>query len=171
MTQNSTTGWTLWKPASRRLGVVIALFFSLSGPLWAPVSPGWCKSQATLTPMVNLSFGGFVSFDVGSVNVDTNGVRSSTGGITLLGGVVSPATFAITGCANYTYAVVLPPATNLVAGVNTMSITTWQTNPTGSGILDANGQGTLILAGILNVGFQQPAGAYSGTFTMEVVFQ
>ena len=155
----------------RAIGIGLVLNLVMTGSSWAGVSPGWCKSQAAITPMANISFGGFVSYDVGSVAIDTNGVRSSTGGITLLGGVVSPASFAVSGCANYNYSIVLPAALDLTAGVNIMTITTWQSNPTGSGILDANGTGTLILGGILNVGFQQPAGAYSGTFTMELVFQ
>lgn len=163
-----------WRPY-RRIVAGLVLYCCLSGPLWAPPGggrpAGWCRNQTTLSPIANLSFGDFSGNDVGLVNVTIGGVRTASGGVVLMGGTVSQAMFTVAGCANYTYSIILPPNTTLSAGTDTMTVTTFQSYPVGSGILDANGDGVLQLGATLNTGFLQPAGPYSGTYTVEIVIQ
>lgn len=173
--EQQSKGRSLFRPLThRRVGLGVVLYLSISSLLYAAPGgnpPGWCKSQAAVATSANLSFGNFYSSDVGLVIVDTAGNRNASGGVALLGGTVSQAVFSLTGCANYGYSIVLPPDTPITAGTNTMTATTFQSNPVGSGVLDANGLGTLSLGAALQVGFQQPGGNYTGTFTLELVFQ
>jgi len=152
-------------------GLGLVLFFTLAGPVWAPMNPGWCKNNTLITTSANLAFGAFAAIDLGLINVDTLGNRTFSGSIVLMGGTVSAAAFSISGCANSAYSIVLPPTTTLTSGTASMTISTFQTNPTGSGVLDANGAGSITLGGTLNVNALQTVGAYSGTFTMEIVLQ
>lgn len=150
---------------------MLLLFFASIKPLWAPVNKGWCRSQAAAAVAANLSFGDFATTDFGIVDVSSSGVRGSSGSIVLMGGTVSAAVFNLTGCANHVYSIVLPPTTPITAGTATMNITSWQSTPNGSGALDAAGAGTLSLGAFLNVNTGQVSGAYTGTFTVELVFQ
>lgn len=154
-----------------RVGLGFIVFFAASGPLWAPEAPGWCKNNTTMVTTANLAFGSFAAIDLGLINVDTLGNRSFSGSIVLMGGTVSAGAFSITGCANYAYGIVLPPTTTLTSGAASMTVSTFQSNPTGSGVLDASGAGTFTLGATLNINALQTVGAYTGTFTMEIVVQ
>ncbi len=159
-------------PGLYQTGLVFVVFFALSDPLWAPVSPGWCKNNTLLSPVANLAFGTFTSEAPGRVVVDVTGIRTAPdGGILLLGGTVSQGAFNITGCANYAYSIITPPDSSLVLGVNTMTLTSFNTFPAGSGILDANGDGFLQIGATLNVNYPQAGGSYSGTYDVEIVVQ
>lgn len=147
------------------------MYFALAGPLWAPPSPGWCKNNTFLTPIANLSFGKFASNTGGQVTVTVNGIRTATAGISLLGGTVGQAAFDITGCADYAYSIITPPDSTLAFGVDTMTLTTFTTYPVGSGILDANGAGIIQFGATLVVNSPQPAGSYTGTYTVEIIIQ
>ena len=151
--------------------LLLLLFFGLFRPLWAPVSPGWCKAHATMTVAANLSFGSFATTDIGLIDVNTAGARSASGNVVLMGGTVSAGVFNLAGCPNSVFSVVLPPNTVISSATSSMTISTFQSNPNGSGVLDAAGVGLLTLGGILNVGTAQPADVYTGTFTLELIFQ
>ena len=157
----------------RRIQVItgLLLFCSLTGPLWAPVSPGWCKNNTTLSVIANLSFGTFTSNSAGTVTVAVTGIRTATGGVLLLGGTVRQAAFDITGCADSAFSIILPPDSTLTFGADTMTVTAFTSYPVGSGILDVNGAGTLQFGATLNVAFPQTEGSYTGTYPVEIVIQ
>lgn len=149
----------------------LCLFFSYSGPLWAPAGPGWCKNNTIMTATANLAFGSFMTTDIGLINITPGGNQSYSGALTLIGGTVSPGVFDISGCANYAYSIVLPTSATLSSTTSSMTVNTFQTSPTGSGVLDASGAATLKLGATLHVGNPQPKGTYSGTFIVEIVVQ
>lgn len=158
----------------RRIVAGLVLYFGLAGPLWAPVNPGWCKNNTLLNPLANLSFGTFMPEAAGRVVVAVTGVVTAPdGGIILLGGA-SQAVFAITGCPDNAYSIIIPPDSTLSlggGGTNPMTLTSFTSYPAGSGILDANGDGQLQFGATLNVNSPQPNGSYSGTYTVEIVIQ
>lgn len=147
------------------------LLLTYSGPLWAPPSPGWCKNNTLMTTTANLAFGSFMTTDIGLINITPSGVQSYSGALTLIGGTISPGIFTVTGCANFAYSIVLPPSATLSGPTGSMTVNTFQSQPTGSGVLDASGTSTLKVGATLHVGNPQPKGVYSGTFIMEIVVQ
>ncbi|MDH5444042.1 MAG: DUF4402 domain-containing protein [Gammaproteobacteria bacterium] len=138
------------------------------------MSQGWCKNNTVLTPATNLTFGTFASYSGGTVTVSVEGLRSTdgSGGVVLMGGTVTQAVYTIRGCANDTYSIVTPADTVLTDGVgNSMPMINFVSFPVGSGILDANGDGTLQFGATLTVANPQPSGNYSGTYLVEIVLQ
>lgn len=171
MVKQIDTRTTVFRSASWRVGLGFILFFAASGPLWAPVSPGWCKNNTFITTIVDLSFGTFASSGAGQVFISVGGVRTANGGVVLLGGTARQAAFDITGCPDYVFSIITPPDSTLTFSANTMTVTGFESYPASSGILDANGAGTLQFGATLNVAFPQPAGSYTGTYPVEIVLQ
>lgn len=118
---------------------------------------------------VDMNFGNVAvqSTTGGTVVLTPGGVRSRTGGVTLPStatGTVTAASFTVTGTGNYSYSITLPSsALTITSGANTMTVTNFTSNPSGTGTLTAGTQ-TLTVGATLNVGAAQPAGTYtSGT--------
>ncbi|WP_217631593.1 DUF4402 domain-containing protein [Pedobacter hartonius] len=113
----------------------------------------------------------------GWVQLSAAGVRTTTGGALLLSqtGTVTPATFAVTGEAGYTYAITLPTSVTLTnttgAGGETMVVENFVSTPTvaAGGVLVAGTQ-TLSVGGELVIAGNQVSGNYlAGTpFTVTV---
>jgi hypothetical protein len=102
--------------------------------------------------------------------------RSATGGVTLTDqGGLTPASaqFTVTGNPNFTYTITLPTSvtiTNQTSGNGeTMTITDMTKSNNGPQL---NGQGTETwwAGGTLNVGADQVAGRYTGTFDVGVAY-
>lgn len=125
---------------------------------------------------VDLDFGAIVpSGSSGTVtqSAAASPVRTPAGGVTLgSAAAVSPATFTVTGEGNATYAITLPgaPVTITDGGSNSMTIDAFSSSPNGTGTLSGGGSQTLYVGGRLNVGVNQPAGIYTGTFNVTVTY-
>lgn len=171
MKNNSPTKELRISRSGRMVGLGLLVWFSYSGPLWAPAGPGWCKNNTFITTTANLSFGSFSTDNIGLINITPAGVRNSSGGVVLMGGTVSAGIFSVAGCANYAFSIILPPTTTLTFSTSTMTVSTYQTDPTGSGVTDATGNALIKVGATLNVGLPQPAGPYTGTFIFEIVLQ
>lgn len=122
----------------------------------------------------DLDFGTFASgITAGTVSMETSGTRNSSGGVVLLASNAGkPAKFTAHGTANQHYFVTLPtdPVTlTLSGGAATMTIASFVHSA--DGILDATGQETFKVGGILNVAANQPAGLYEGTFDVIVTHE
>ena len=127
----------------------------------------------TLAKLTDLRFGDFFSSPAaGTVALTPAGARSATGGVTLASSSpTGPATFAVTGAANTSYAIVLPASFTLAGpGTATLTVNPVTSAPSTTGLLSATGQQTLSVGGTLIVGASQPEGAYAGTFNVTVAY-
>lgn len=117
---------------------------------------------------VDMNFGNVAvqSSSAGTVVLTTAGVRSATGGVTLPAttGTITAASFTVTGTAGYTYSITLPAsALTITSGGNTMTVSNFTSDPSGTGTLTGGTQ-TVKVGATLNVGAAQAAGTYvSGT--------
>jgi hypothetical protein len=124
-----------------------------------------------ITKNADLRFGKFApGATAGTVVMNTAGTRTVTGGVVLsaldAGGAAS---FAVTGDTTATYAITLPASVSIINGANTMTLDAFTSNPSGTGTLTAGAQ-TLLVGGTLNVGMNQVAAAYTGTFDVTVEY-
>lgn len=110
----------------------------------------------------------------GTVVMTAAGARSATGGATLFGqaSTSNAASFTVSGENSATYAITLPSAAvTLTSGVNTMTVGTFTSSPSATGALDVtSGNQTLNVGGTLNVGANQAAGSYTGSFSVTVAY-
>ncbi len=169
---------TVFLLASLFVMVLATQRVNAEGPASASAS---ASANATIiTPIAiaqvaDLNFGNIVAGTAtGTVTVDTGGNRTSSTGITLPNatlGTVNAAEFTVTGLADATYAITLPGSIDIsTTGGETMTVTGFTSNPSGTGTLAANGEQTLSVGATLNVGENQAAGDYTGTFNVTVAY-
>ena len=119
-----------------------------------------------------LSFGKFAEVSSGSVTISPTGARSATGGVVLVSsGGGSAAQFTVSGDPNLTYSTNLPGngTASLTNGDGqTMALNNFSSSPGTVGQLSVTGNQTLSVGATLNVGSNQAAGDYSGTFDVMV---
>lgn len=120
----------------------------------------------------------------GTVTVSPAGVRSRTGGVTLVGGLVQPARFAGRGTVNQIVLVSLTTATSLlrrVGGTETMTLdqltigstptAVLTTTPRAFRITNTAGIFNFPIGGRLSVAANQAPGDYVGTFSVTLNYQ
>lgn len=124
----------------------------------------------------NLRFGSFSTTAAGqTVAIATAGTRTVTGALGVGTGqnAFGAASFAVTGEGALTYAITLPSTTNITTGAGdatrTMAVSSFVSNPSGTGTLTAGAQTLLVGATITTVA-SQVVGAYTGTFTVTVAY-
>lgn len=143
---------------------------------WAATPAQACTVGAnSVTTTRDLSFGAIVSGPAGLVTVSPAGVRSATGGAVILGtsqfAQAASAEFAVCSATDATVTFSLPAsaAMDRSGGGGTMSVTDFTSNPpSGAMSVTTLGQSTLAVGATLNVGSNQAAGSYSGTFAVTV---
>lgn len=126
----------------------------------------------------DLTFGGFVAGNGGSVTISPGGARTASGDVTLLNSGASSnfsaASFDVSGMGLAKYSIALP-SDNSVSLVNSqgnsMSLTSFTSSPSGSGQLSITGTQTLAVGATLVVGGGQPPGSYTGSFSVTVTFE
>lgn len=172
----------------RSISLAIMLGFGITTPpaLAAP-TPGDVQA-AVVTPLSfvnyeNLDFGKIIPANVaGTVTISPANVRSATNGIVLVGTDYQVARFAGMGAQGERVRIRITPNSLTLAGpgpamtVNSFIIgtdSTLQQNGASPNyrILASNGIFTFTVGGRLNVGANQPAGTYSGTFTATLDYQ
>ncbi len=107
---------------------------------------------------------------IGTVVQSPTGTRTKTGGVTLSNvNAGGPASFTVSGDGSASFAITLPGSAVTLSdgGTNTMTVDTFTSNPSGSGTLSGGSQSVAVGA-TLHVGANQPAGAYTGTFSVSV---
>jgi len=145
---------------------------------FAAVSFGQATDQATATativiPMtitktIDLNFGSLVPNTGGTVVVTPAGGRSATGTVVLFGGIVSAASFDVTGSGTSTYAITLPTTDHTISsGGNNMIVNNFQSTPSGTGALVGGAQ-TLTVGATLNVVSVHPVSTYTNAVGFDV---
>lgn len=128
-------------------------------------------SAISITKVADLRFGTVAPHATltGTVVMTPAGGRTAGGSATLsavdTGGAAS---FTVDGDSTATYVITLPStAVTISNGANNMTIDTFTSNPSGTGLL-AGGTQNLLVGGTLNVAAAQVAGSYTGTFDVSV---
>ncbi|MDH5183195.1 MAG: DUF4402 domain-containing protein [Gammaproteobacteria bacterium] len=131
-----------------------------------------CKKTINLraTQGAPLSFGDLLVSGAGNAVVGTNGSRFTNGLIIPANGIVSAAELVVTGCQDTPYSISVQPSTTLVSGNASMLVDGFTTAPS-LGLLDIKGKQSLFIGATLHVNDAQVAGAYTGTFLVEVIYQ
>jgi hypothetical protein len=171
----ATTESILKKVTVTTLSIVLALF--ATGTAFAATS---ATANATanivtaigITKSVDLQFGNVVSSTGATfVILSTAGVRTGDAILSTGGTGASAASFAVSGDAGSTYAITLPTTATLTTtpGAETMTVDTFNSNPTGTGTLTLGSQ-NLLVGATLHVGAGQVSGAYAGTFNVSVAY-
>jgi hypothetical protein len=148
---------------SRTARIALLILFTLF-----PVSQGLACVTLSIAEGQVLSFGIFAPNNSGSVIIDTNGNRSATGGVYLLGGSWGQGRFDINGDPSCTYAISLPTSVSLSNGAQTMTVDTFESNPSTTGQLDGAGYQQLEIGATLRVNTSQQDGNYNGIYTVIV---
>ncbi len=126
----------------------------------------------TLALLAPLRFGDvFVSSVSGTVVLSPAGSRTTTGGATL-GNLSTPgaATLTVTGARNTIYAITLPTSSSLTGPGGTMTIASFLSSPSATGLLSGVGSQTLSIGATLSVPANQADGDYAGTFPVTVAY-
>jgi spore coat protein U-like protein len=124
----------------------------------------------SITNISALEFGSVsVSSTAGTVVIDTDGMRFSTGGVMVdPSGSYTPARFYIEGKPNANFSIKLPNRVEIRDGFgNTISVDNFNTSVE-SGTLDANGVLEFKVGGQINLDPNQNTGEYSGTMVVEL---
>lgn len=153
--------------------------------LLAACAPSAAQAQSA-SQTQSLSFGPFAAGTGGTVSVTPAGVRTSTGGVTLLTnaqfGIFQSASFTVTNTTNgiNTFTITLPTSATLArtGGSETMTVDAFTSTPApgtangrrGFGTLSNAGAGTFTVGARLNVGASQAGGSYTGTYTVTVTY-
>lgn len=151
------------------LGIAESLYAQVSGNANVTVN---LITPITITKTVDMNFGNVaVSASSGTVVLTPEGTRSPTGGVTLpvTAGTITAASFTVTGSPSYTYSISLPasPITITDGAGHNMSVGTFTSTPTPTGLLTAGTQ-TLTVGATLSVGASQVAGAYTSATPFSV---
>lgn len=127
----------------------------------------------SISNAAGLQFGQLVaSASAGTVVLAPNGTATASGGV-ILGNAAgrAAASFTVTGNANATYAITLPSTSvTLASGTDSMTLDSFTSNPSGTGMLSSGGSQALTVGATLHLGANQPAGSYSGSFSVVVVY-
>ena len=138
-------------------------------------SANFAANARVVTPIsiaktADMNFGDVVpGGSAGTVILSTAGARSTTGGVNLgNANGAAAAAFTVSGQGSSTYAITLPASANITSGGNNMSVGSFTSNPSGTGILSAGGSQALALGATLDVGASQATGTYTGNFSVSV---
>jgi spore coat protein U-like protein len=124
----------------------------------------------TLANVAGLNFGTILPYgSAGSVTVGTTGSYSASNAYISNATGISASAWAVTGIPGAPYAVTLPNSVTITNGSETMTVNGFtRSGGTSQLNLDAAGNGTFTVGARLNVGANQPAGTYAGTFNVTV---
>ena len=124
-----------------------------------------------LAKQADLAFASIVpdSTNAGTVVVSAAGARTCDAALTC-SGTVSAADFDVTGTSGATYSLTLPGSANITSGANTMLVDTFTSSLTGGTGTLTGGSDSFQIGATLNVGANQAAGAYTGSFNVTVEY-
>ena len=159
------------------LTVVTVFVAAFGAPSLSQAASATGNATATVvTPIaisktVDLAFGKFVANTGGTVVIGTSGARSQTSTVSLFnqGSTQNAASFTVTGEGTNTYAITLPTGATISSGSNSMTVGSFTSNPSGTGVLSAGAQ-TLLVGGTLTVASGQAPGNYTGSFSVLVEY-
>lgn len=160
------------------LAAAVALGGSgLGGAVHAATTSG-TATATVVTPIAiaagdNLRFGSFSTSAAGQTVIIAASDGARTGTASFVTSTFGAATFNVTGDGTLTYAITLPSngTVNITTGVGdatrTMAVSSFSSDPSGTGALTAGAQ-TLKVGATITTVASQVAGAYTGTFNVSV---
>jgi Domain of unknown function (DUF4402) len=174
----------MWGPANLLRAACLCAAF-IAAPAFAANQNGTVKTTA-LGPvsMVNtapLDFGNIIPAAGGTVTINAQTQAVTYVGVTSAGGgTISTAKFVATGTPNATVTLTLDPSPIvLTSGANSMTVNQIRVSINGGGPqplgpnpnLGPIGVINFAIGGRLNVGANQPAGSYTGSFMLTMDYQ
>lgn len=118
----------------------------------------------TITPVDALAFGDIVGGSAGTVSIAADG---TPGGSLPSTGTQTAGTFDITGEGTKTFSITIPASTTITDGTDTMTVNGFSNTAGATGTL-VGGALTIGVGATLNVVGGEGAGAYTGTYTVDV---
>ena len=159
--------------------ITCLLFSSFITQIYAQVTATATTTATIVTPVsvaknTDMSFGNLAvqTSTGGTIVLAPAGTRTRTSGVTLPAttGTVTAASFTVTGNGTFTYAITLPTSVTIThsGGVQTMTATSFTSNPSGTGALSSGTQ-DITVGATLTVAAAQLEGVYtSGNFSVTV---
>ena len=106
-----------------------------------------------------------------TINPATGG-KSVTGSVYDFGGTHQRADFEIEdGSDDATVVITLPSQITITAPGGSMTVDTFTSDPSGTAVLDEQGEGQFYVGATLNLSANQAAGNYTGQFTVTINYQ
>ena len=133
-----------------------------------------CTTTITLTELVGiLEFGSVAGgSSTGTVIVSSAGVKTVTGGAVDFGGTPSAAaSWQIAGSKQCTVILTFPASITVTSGGDTTTVDTFTPDLTNPILIPNSGKITFKVGATLNVGVNQAAGTYTGTFNVNVIYE
>ena len=178
-----------FKKISRRVLIAFGLVASATGAMAQSTATGTATANVirpiTITPTLDLAFGNVVpGAAIGTLAVDPAGAQLAAGGVTQPGsqkGTVTSAQFTVAGEGSFTYTLTIPtvavtisdggvPGNTMTVGTFTSDVATTAGAGVLSGLAGTAGTQTVSVGGTLNVGANQAAGSYTGSFSVTVAY-
>jgi len=161
--------------------ILVAVLLSLTAIAASAQAAGSASASASafakvitpiaITKTADLNFGTIISGPAGTVTVSPSGVETASGATVLNPNPnVSAALFSVTGEPSTAYSITLPSSISITNGAQSMTVSSFTSNPTPGGVLSAGGSQSLQVGATLAVGTNQAVGNYSGTFSVTVAY-
>ena len=159
------------------LGTAVIAGLTLGSTTIALAIDANSNAGATITPALGISNSKSLNFTsivpsgtADTVKVSASGLRTCGATLTCTG-IVQTSVFDVVGGANLAYAITLPTSdATLISGANSMTVDSFSDSASGNGTLDNAGVHSFAVGATLNVGANQPAGDYIGTFTVTIEY-
>lgn len=160
----------------KKIVLLGALLLGLSAEAYAQQSANSTirvevESRAiTLANVAGLDFGKILPYgSAGSIAVSSNGTYSASNAFISDATSIQASAWAVNGIPGAPFAVTLPTSVTISNGTENMTVTNFsRTGSTQQLFLDAAGNASFNVGARLNVGANQPAGIYAGTFNVTV---
>ena len=125
----------------------------------------------TATSTQDLNFGTMLG-KANTVTVSTSGTRTATDGTSLVNdnNTASAGVFSVTGPNNQPITVSLPSSATVTSSTNSMTISNFTSDKSGSQTLDNTGALTINIGGDLAVTEGQATGDYTGSYTITITY-
>ena len=123
----------------------------------------------SLVKNVDMNFGNIAASvsTGGTVVLAAAGTRATggSGGVTLpaAAGTVAAASFTVSGTDSYSYAITLPGTVTISNGSNSMTVSSFNSNPSSTGSISSAGTQNISVGATLNVAAGQSPGTYSNS--------
>jgi len=164
------------------LMIVIIMFFAAMASLSqknAYAATTTTAVDANIVSTINLvAQNGIVFGDIsvssisGSVTIDVDGSRTTTGGATVNSNTsATPARYEVTGDPNAVYNITLPVSVIITSSAgDNMVVDNFISSPSAGSQLDSAGRQNLTVGATMRVGSFQPFGAYTGVMATTVEY-
>lgn len=130
-------------------------------------------STINLVAQSGIVFGDIAASAIpGTVTIDTDGSRTTTGGATVNTSTFgTPAKYEVSGDPNAYFIITLPTTVVITSGSgDDMIIENFTSVPAGNGQIDAGGKQDLIIGGTMKVKSFQPFGSYTGIMATTIEY-